>query len=234
MGEDVSVKEGEFVKVDYTARRVTDSSLVYTTIEKVAKDAQVNNPDVKYRPQLIVIGKNNAIRGVEDAVKGMSVGETKTVEIEPKNAFGERDEGLVNVMRLSDFRERDMDPQPGMQVNIDGSVATVKSVNSGRVVVDMNHPLAGEKLVYEIKVLEKMDSDQDKVRAIAEHYSLMPDSVAVSGNVAKMTFGTKIEKNADFLVNKATAAEAVLRYMPNMEKVVAEEEYARSNEVKSG
>ncbi len=223
----MSFKEGDFVRVDYTARRTTDGSLVYTTIEKVAKDGDVFNSEARYGPQLIVVGKNNAIKGVENTVKGMSVGETKKVELEPKDAFGDRDETLVNVMRLSDFREREMDPQPGMQINIDGSIATVKSVNSGRVVVDLNHPLAGEKLVYEITVLNKVDSDPDRVKAVAEHYALKPDGVAVNGNVVKITFGTEVEKNADFLVNKAALAEAVLRYMPNVEKVVAEEEYAR-------
>lgn len=223
----MSFKDGDFVRIDYTARRATDNSLFFTTMEKVAKDAKVENPDVKYGPQLIVFGKNNAIKGVENAVKGMSVGETRKVELEPKDAFGERDEGLVNIMRVSDFREKDMDPVPGMQVNIDGNIATVKSVNSGRVVVDLNHPLAGEKLVYEIKVLDKIDADPEKVKAIADHYSLKPDEVSVNGKVAKITFGTKVEKNADFLVNKATLAEAVLRYMENIEKVVAEEEYAR-------
>lgn len=226
----MSFKDGDFVRIEYTARRSTDNSLVYTTIEKVAKDAEVFNAETKYGPQLIVIGKNNAIKGVENAVKAMSVGESKKVEIEPKDAFGERDEGLVNVMRLSDFRERDMDPQPGMQINIDGSIATVKSVNSGRVVVDLNHPLAGEKLLYEIKVLEKIDADIERVKAIAEHYSLKPDAVTMHEKAVKITFGDKIEKNADFLVNKTTLAEAVLRYMPHVEKVVTEEEYARKSQ----
>src|SRR5271157_5833621 len=165
----MSFKEGDFVRIEYTAKRTTDNSLVYTTIEKVAKDADVFNSETKYGPQLIVVGKNNAIKGVENAVKGMAVGETKKIEIEPKDAFGERDESLVNVMRLSDFRDREMDPQPGMQVNIDGTIATVKSVNSGRVVVDLNHPLAGEKLLYEIKVLDKVDSEADRVKAVADH-----------------------------------------------------------------
>lgn len=226
----MSFNDGDFVRVDYTARRATDNSLVYTTVEKVAKDGNIFNPEAKYSPQLIVIGKSSAIRGVENAVKSMSVGESRKVEVEPRDAFGERDEGKVNVMRLSDFRERDMNPQPGMQVDIDGAVATIKSVNSGRVVVDLNHPLAGERLVYEIKVIDKLDADPERIKAVAEHYSLKPDAVSVNGNVAKVTFGEKIEKNADFLVNKSALAEAVLRFMPHIEKIVTEEEYARRKE----
>ena len=84
---------------------------------------------------------------------GMSVGEEKKAELEPKDAFGERNPELARVMHLSDFRKRDMDPYPGMQVDIDGTVATVKSINSGRVLVDANHPLAGERMIYEVKLI---------------------------------------------------------------------------------
>ena len=223
----MTLNDGDFVRIDYTARRVTDNSLVYTTMEKVAKDGNIYNPDGRYGPQLVIVGKNTTIKGVENAVKGLSVGESKKVELEPADAFGERNESLVNVMRLSDFRERDINPQVGMQVNLDGTIATVKSVNSGRVVVDMNHPLAGEKLAYDIKVVDKLDLDADRVKAIAENYSVKPDAVVVNGNAARITFGDKVEKNADFLVNKATAVDAILKFMPNLEKVVAEEEYVR-------
>lgn len=224
----VSFNDGDFVKVEYTARRASDKSIVYTTVEKIAKDESIFNEEAKYGPQLIVLGKDNAIKGVENAVKTMSVGESKKVEVEPKDAFGVRDESLVNVMHLSDFRARDMNPVPGMQVNIDGTIAMVKSVNSGRVVVDMNHPLAGERLVYEIKVLEKLDADEAKVKALAEHYSVKPDSVSAKEGQVRVTFGEKVDKNADYLVNKSAFADAILRYMPKVGKVVFEEEYSRS------
>ena len=220
--------DGDFVKVEYTARRASDNSLVYTTVEKVAKDEKIYSEETRYGPQLIVLGKQSALKGVEDAVKGMSVGEEKKVEISPSDAFGERDEQMVNVMRVSDFREKDINPYPGMQVNLDGAIATVKSVNSGRVVVDLNHPLAGEKLLYQIKVVEKLDSDADKVKALAEFYSLKPDSVLVEAGTAKVSFGEKVEKNETYLVNKAAFAQAALRYMDKLKKITFQEEYARS------
>ncbi len=119
-----------------------------------------------------------------------------------------------------------------MQVNIDGNIATVKSVSSGRVVVDLNHPLAGETLLYDIKVIDKLEADPERIKALAEHYALKADAVSVHEKVAKVTFGEKVEKNADFLINKATLSEAILRYMPHIEKVVTEEEYVRKKEEK--
>lgn len=226
----MSFNDGDFVKVEYTARRVSDNSLVFTTVEKIARDENAYNNETKYGPQLIVLGKQSALRGVENAVRGMSVGESKKATLTPADAFGDRNEQLVNVMRMSEFREKDINPYPGMQVNIDGSIATVKSVNSGRVVVDLNHPLAGETLLYDIKVVEKLENDQDKVKALAEHYSLKPDSVAVNAGVARVAFGEKVEKNTDYLVNKSAFAEGLLKYLDKVQKVVFEEEYVRKDE----
>lgn len=226
----MSFNDGDFVKVEYTARRASDNSLVFTTVEKVAKDENAYNAETKYVPQLIVLGKQSALKGMESTVKGMSVGESKKATLTPADAFGDRNEQLVNVMRISEFREKDINPYPGMQINIDGSIATVKSVNSGRVVVDLNHPLAGETLLYDIKVTEKLEGDADKVKALAEHYSLKPDSVAVTAGVARVGFGEKVEKNTEYLVNKSAFAEGVLKYLDGVQKVVFEEEYVRKDE----
>jgi hypothetical protein len=114
-----------------------------------------------------------------------------------------------------------------MQINIDGNIAMIKSVNSGRVVVDLNHPLAGEKLLYEIKVIKKLDTDKEKVEALAEYFSAVPDSVSIENKAAKAVFGEKVKKDADYFLNKSAFAEAVLRYIPAVSKVVIDEEYGR-------
>ncbi len=223
----MSFNDGDFVRIEYTARRASDNSVAYTTVEKVAKDEDKYNEKARYAAQLIIIGKNDALKGIENAVKSMAVGEEKKATLKPEDAFGQRNEQLVSVMHLSDFREKDINPVPGMQVNIDGRIATVKSVNSGRVVVDLNHPLAGEALVYDIKVVEKLDSDDARIRALAESHSLKPDAVNVAGGVARVSFGEKVEKNADYFVNKSAFAEGILKYMDTVQRVVFEEEYAR-------
>ena len=218
---------GDFVTIDYTARRASDKSIVYTTMEKRAKEEGVFEEEGRYGPQLIVIGKNNAIKGVEDAVKNMTVSQQKTVEIDPKDAFGERSEDLVRVMKLSDFREREIEPVPGMRVNIDGTAVTVKSVNSARVVVDANHPLAGEKLVYDITVVKKLDSEKEKVESIAEMYALKPDEAQSEKSAVKLVFGDKVNKDADYFINKSAMVSAIFRLMDDVKNVSVEERYAR-------
>ena len=96
----MAFNDGDFVRVDYSAWRVADNKLIYTTIKKVAEDSGDVDKEAKYTPQLIVVGKGNSIKGVESAVRGMSANETKKVELAAKDAFGEKDASLVKVMPL--------------------------------------------------------------------------------------------------------------------------------------
>jgi len=226
--------DGDFVKVDYSAWRIADSKLVYTSMKKVAEGNEIYDENIRYVPQLVIIGKKSAIKGFEDAIKGMSVNETKKVEIAPKDAFGERHPELIKVLPISDFLKRDIAPYPGMQLDLDGAVATIKSVNSGRVIVDANHPLAGEKLMYEIRLIEKVEKEDDKIRAIADTYSLTPDSVAVSAGNAKVVFGEKTAKDKAYLVNKNDFVGAVLAFMSSISKVTVEEDYVREKKEEEG
>lgn len=223
----MAFSDGDFVRIDYTAKRLSDDAVVYTTDEKAAKDAGIYNKDSKYAAQLVVVGKESVIKGVDKELRKMNVGESKKIEVSPEEAFGERREDLVTVMHLADFRKRDIDPQPGMQVDLDGVVAVVKSVSGGRVVVDANHPLAGEKLAYDVKVVEKVDGEEKRVGALAEAYNLKPDSVSASGKTAKVSFGDKIEKNADYFVNKSAFVRAAFQYLPNLESMTVDEGYAK-------
>ncbi len=226
-GDCVAFKEGDFVKIDYSAWRAADNKLVYTTMKEVAEASNEVDKEAAYTPQLVVLGKGNVIKGIDDALRGMSVGESKKVEIEPEAAFGVKKQELVKVMPLSDFRKREIEPYPGMRLDLDDATATVKSVSSGRVIVDANHPLAGEKITCEIKVLELVGSDDARVKAIAGNFRLTPDSASVQAETAKVVFGASVEKDAAYLVRKSDFANAVLRYMDNIKKVDVEEVYER-------
>lgn len=224
----MAFKDGDFVKVDYSLWRVADNALMRTTEKKLAEEKGIYNEDLKYAPQLIIINKDNALKALWEALKTMDVGQSKKLELEPKDAFGERDQNLVSVMPISEFRKKDINPTPGLQIDIDGTIATVKSVNSGRVMVDANNPLAGEKIVYDIKVVAKVEKEDDKIKALAETYALEPDKIEIKEGHAKVTFGSKTKMNADYFVNKTYLIGAVLEYMPEVKKIVVEEEYDRS------
>ncbi len=231
-GEHMSFKEGDYIKIEYSAWRGSDKQLVFTTDEKLAKDNGIYNEKSSYKPQLVILGKKGTIKGLETVLMGMSVGEEKKTELEPKDAFGERNPELSRVMHLSDFRKRDMDPYPGMQVDIDGTVATVKSINSGRVLVDANHPLAGERMIYEVKVVEKIEDKKKMVEALANDYSLFPDAVDVESEKARFVFSAKQKKDPDYFINKTSAIGSIFDNIKDLRKVEVVEEYEREEKSK--
>ncbi|MDE1761843.1 MAG: peptidylprolyl isomerase [Candidatus Micrarchaeota archaeon] len=220
-------KDGDFVKIEYTAWRAADQQIVYTTDENKAKESGVYYENTRYGPQLVVVGKSNVIKGLYDAIKGMNVSDLKKVELEPKDAFGDRDNNLVRVMSLADFKKRDMVPYPGMQLDLDGVVATVRSVTSGRVLVDANHPLAGEKLIYEVKVVSKVEKPADQVKELAESYSLKPKSIKVENGKVEVEIGSDVEKNSEYFVNKTTFVNVIFRDMESVQNVDVKEEFNR-------
>ncbi|RLG20115.1 peptidylprolyl isomerase, partial [Candidatus Micrarchaeota archaeon] len=96
----VQMKEGDWVLIDYTGRRASDNSVVETTSEEVAKKEGVYNEKMIYRPNLVVLGKQTTLKGIEEALMGMKVGESKQLELRPEKAFGSRDPSLTRVMSV--------------------------------------------------------------------------------------------------------------------------------------
>ena len=100
-------------------------------------------------------GYDNIFPKVEEAMHGKSVGDEVIVNLEPADAFGEYDEELVQIEPASAFPAKDL--KEGMQFEGEdesGEVIlyTVTNIADGKVVVDGNHPWAGERLVFKATV----------------------------------------------------------------------------------
>lgn len=100
-------------------------------------------------------GTGQVIAGFDQAVIGMAVGEKKTVEISSSDAYGDRNEEAIQVVPREAFPE-EMEVVPGMQIQGDGPngsfPAIVAEVAEKTITVDLNHPLAGQDLTFEIEV----------------------------------------------------------------------------------
>lgn len=108
-------------------------------------------------PLEIVLGQGMLIKGFEDAVKTLSVGEKTKATISPEEGYGPyHEEHTFEVDRNQIPPE--INPEVGMmlQVNTDQGVTnvTIKSVSDDKVVLDGNHPLAGQTMIFEIELLE--------------------------------------------------------------------------------
>ncbi len=226
----MAFREGDFLEVEYSAWTAADNGMISTTDERKAKEGKIFDEHMKYGPVLIVVGSNSVIKGLDRSLREMSVGETKRLSFKPDDAFGERNPDLVKIMPIAEFRKRDMDPYPGMQLNIDNQTATVKAVNSGRVTVDMNHPYSGQEIIYEVKVVGQLSDDREKIKALGRTYGAEPDAVEKSGSSVTVKYGNGTKKNADYFVGKANMIASVFTYMKDIEKVDVDEEYKRPKE----
>lgn len=222
--------DGDFLEVEYSAWRGSDNSLISTTDEKKAKDSGIYDEHTRYGPVLVVLGSNGVIKGLDRSLRTMELNSTKKFTFKPDEAFGERMPDLVRVMPLSEFKKHDIDPYPGLQVNLDNSTAIVKSVNSGRVIVDANHPYAGQDVTYEIKVVRHLSSEKEKVAALGKTYNVEPTNVEVKERAARISFNNSVKKNSDYFVGKANMIASVFSYLKDVEKVDVEEEYIRPKE----
>ncbi len=108
-------------------------------------------------PETFRIGANEVIPGLEEAVRGMKVGETKEVVIPPEKGFGPHDENLVQEVSRSVIPEG-FSATPGFFVSLpweDGvnRPAMCKSASESGIVFDFNHPFAGCTLKYRIELV---------------------------------------------------------------------------------
>ncbi len=102
-------------------------------------------------PLSFVVGSGQVISGFDDAVRGLAVGDSRTVRIEPENAYGE-----VNPELVLEF-PADQAPEglsPGDLVTLgNGQQATVLEVTDETVTIDANHPLAGQALTFDVELV---------------------------------------------------------------------------------
>jgi peptidylprolyl isomerase len=139
----VKARKGDTVKVHYTCRLANGAVI----------DASVGTEPLEF-----TLGNNNVIRGLEEAVAGMKVGESKTAMVTADKAYGPyHDEWVLEVAR--DKFTEGWSPEIGLHYEVprengQSTTATVMRVSSSSVTLDFNHPMAGKELIFEIRLLE--------------------------------------------------------------------------------
>lgn len=139
----MQAKQGDVVRVHYTGR-LTDGTLFDSSEGR--------------EPLEFTVGAGQMIKGFDSGVVGMAVGEKKTIQIPPHEAYGERDDEAVIEFPASNIPE-DMKLEPGMQLTLRNQFGqpipvVVLEVREDVVVMDANHMLAGKELVFDIEMVE--------------------------------------------------------------------------------
>lgn len=135
-------KNGDTVKIHYTG----------TLDDGTEFDSSAGRDPLEFQ-----LGGGKVIPGFDNAVEGMTVGDSKNVRIEPDEAYGQRHEQLVQDVQRSALPD-DLTPEVGMALQSqspDGRVMmlTVTAVAEDTITVDGNHPLAGQALSFDIELV---------------------------------------------------------------------------------
>jgi peptidylprolyl isomerase len=142
-----TVKNGDYVQVHY--KGTLENGEIFDT----SKDGQ---------PLEVKIGEGQLIKGFEDALVGMDKQEKKSFTLEPEDAYGHRDETLERAFARSQV-PGDLNPKVGAVVALQTTTGQqvpvkIKEVNDEKVVVDLNHPLAGKTLNFDIEIVGITDT----------------------------------------------------------------------------
>ncbi len=137
------VNLGDFISIHYTGK---------------LEDGNVFDSSKGQDPLEFNAGSEDLIKGMNDAVVGMSIGEKKTVTIKPENAYGEFQPQLVqkvpkNAMP-SDIKTGD---QLMAQSEQGHYPVWIRQIEADQVTVDANHPLAGKTLIFDIEIVNVQD-----------------------------------------------------------------------------
>lgn len=219
----MSLKKGDFITFDLTAKIKETGEIFDTTIEEVATKAKLKNQGDKYEPRLIVLGEGWVLKAIDDALLTGKVGETSLVEIPPEKAFGNRSNDLIKTVSLQSLMEKGIRPVVNAKLQSGGKTITVRSVNSGRVVLDYNHSLAGRTLIYEITLRSVLTTSKEKVVALihrrvptvsADKFAVHVTSKLVSVRMPNETLNTDGIQQI-----KRGISQEIFKFMPDIEDV---------------
>ena len=136
---------------------VTLTDTVTISYTAALENGEIIDKSPKDKPVTLSIGGGRLFQAVEACLFGMEPGETRTVHVQPEDAYGFQVKELIQELPAAGF-EGKIDIKPGMilalNVQREGGPhkvpATVVSINDDTVTVDYNHPLAGQVIVYTV------------------------------------------------------------------------------------
>jgi len=165
-------KKNDFIEIEFTAK-TSDDGKIFDSNKK--ENLEKINPEIKpekAKPLIMALGQNMFLNGVENYILNNNIKEKEELKIElpAEKAFGKRQTELIQRFPLKIFRENQINPLQGYLFNFDGRIGKVLTASGGRVIVDFNNPIAGRDVIYEIKILRKVENLNEKVKALNDFF----------------------------------------------------------------
>lgn len=148
----MAIATNSLVSISYQLRDLTTGEIIDSNIGE--------------EPFEFILGRGEIIKGLENRIKDMSIGESAYIVVSPEEGYGVYDPELVDEVSRDQFLGIDL--KVGMSLygrSESGDIVqvTVKDFNSETVFIDYNHPLAGKELGFDIKILDAKELDENEL-----------------------------------------------------------------------
>lgn len=164
------LKKSDFVEIEFTGK-TQEGEIFDSNIKEDLKKSNLDENKIQPKPFIFSLGHGMFLQGIDEFLIGKSdKPNTYELDLEPEKAFGKRDPSQIKMIPMNVFKEHNINPIRGAIFNFDGKLAKIVSVSGGRVLVDFNNPLAGKKVHYKIKLLKKIEKQEDKINALNEFF----------------------------------------------------------------
>ena len=224
----MAIRQGSFVLIEYTVYNKDDQKVIDTTLEEKAKEGGIFNENVKYEPELVIIGEGMLFKSLEEEVLKLKEGDTATIELPPEKAFGKRDPSKIKTISARELSRRGIIPRVNEEVEINGQHAIIRSVGGGRVILDFNHPLAGKTLVYELKIVKVLKEPSEKLRELVYRWlkrviSREDIRVRIREKTATINLPLRVLSVENVGIAIRGIIRDIQRHFPNIEKIIFRE-----------
>lgn len=204
----MTIEKGDFIRISYTGKTADEGRVFDTTEENVAKESGLYNEKGKYGGDVIIVGANHTLEGLDEDFIGKEVGYKGSVTIPPAKAFGDRVPELIETIPITKFQEK---PQLGMPVEVDGRQGIVIRVIGRMVQVDFNRFLAGQTVTYDYEIKEKIEDVEGKVRGLFGLYIGKDLPVRINDDTATVEIEPEMTYNQRWLISKRQVAKEIIK-----------------------
>ncbi|MCY4490812.1 MAG: peptidylprolyl isomerase [Thaumarchaeota archaeon] len=229
----MTFSNGSLILVDYTAKIKDTGEVFETTNEVEAVKHGIAKEGVRLSPRLVSVDDNTypVLKGFNEALTGMSVGDKITVEVPPEKGFGERNKNNVRMIPIRKLGDDADKVTVGDTVEVNNKKGIIRIIGSGRVQIDYNHKYAGKTIVYDINVLQSLESAHDKINAILTYRLGVNTDVAfdLSDKDVKVHIPSSLYRHDKLQYTKNFIQIDIFKFIPTLEKIIFIETFTNRN-----
>ncbi|MBN1801293.1 MAG: FKBP-type peptidyl-prolyl cis-trans isomerase [Candidatus Lokiarchaeota archaeon] len=199
------VEKGDFVLVNTTAKTQKGKIFKVSSEEDAKKAGIYDEQDARqgyYTPDFVIVGKPGFLNeGLTETIETMNFFEKKSVRIPPNKAFGKREPSKIERIGIAKFKKMNEGKMPEIGKEFvkksTGQRGTITNIVQGKVIVDYNHPLAGQNVDYNLEIIDRIEGFEEKIEYFLINKGIPKD------NVKDFNFKyNKDDKSVEFTIPK--------------------------------